>query len=188
MHGRNWTLLGAALLLASACTKKPADEPTPAEGSTSTSAHAHSMHGVAAPNFAPGETRDFGQAPAEDAAALSVSALLETCAEGQTCVVDAQIGASCTSSGCWSTLSAEGLDEIVFVEMRDEGFTFPKNAAGATGQLVGQLERASFSVAEANYYRSQTARVRGEEAPARVDQEVQGWLFTIDGARLTAPE
>ena len=149
-------------------------------------AQGHTMHGTPAPDLAPGETRDFGQAPPVEGEALSVAQLLERCGgTADSCVVDGQLGASCTSTGCWSILSGPSAEDIVFVEMRDESFTFPKNAAGVQGRLVGTLARGSFSVAEANYYRTQTARVLGVDAPARAEAPVDGWIFTIDGARLT---
>lgn len=186
-----WIAPAFAVLFGVVACGKKTDESSASAPSTAAETggtHAHAMHGSAAPNFAPGETREFGVAPDASAPAMSVSSLLSDCATGQTCVVEGLIGASCTSSGCWSTITEAGSDAIVFVEMKDEAFTFPKNAAGATGVLSGTLERASFSVAEANYYRSQTARVKGEDAPERVSEQVQGWVFTIDGARLTAKQ
>lgn len=147
------------------------------------------MHGTPAPDLAPGETRAFGEALADDAEAVSVHALLEQCLdEGDACVVEGKIGAACRSSGCWFTVTDDDVQALILVEMEDEAFTIPKNAAGTDAVLRGTLTRDTFSPSESFYYESEAARALGRPAPERGATPPEGYLLTIDAAVLTKAE
>lgn len=147
------------------------------------------MTGTPAPDLAPGESRDFGETLDPSADAISVSTLLDSCLDtGTDCTVEGQIGAACRSSGCWFTLTGPEVTALILVEMKDEAFTIPKNAAGTAARLRGQLTRTSFSATEAFYYESEAARALGQDAPKKEDAQTTGYLLTIDAANLSKAE
>lgn len=146
------------------------------------------MEGTPAPPLAPGEVRPFGDAQALEGEAISVRTLLDTCLETDAlCTVEGQVGAACRSSGCWFTLTGDGVSELILVEMEDEAFTIPKNAAGTQARMRGRLTRTTFAPSEAHYYATEAARALGKETPARADGEQAGYLLTIVAAELTKP-
>lgn len=198
---KSWILpLAATLLLSFACKKSPeaagerADAPANAEASGENAAQERSsgsraMTGTPAPNLEPGETRAFGKAIPSDAEKVSVTALLSDCLNtNELCTVEGQIGAACRSSGCWFTLTGPDVSELILVEMEDEAFTIPKNAAGTDAVLRGKLTGTGFSASEAFYYESEAARALGRNAPKREDAQTEGFLFTIDAAEMTKAE
>lgn len=147
-----------------------------------------SMTGTPGPALHPGETRQLGE-DIDEGEAIALSQLLETCLDTDAaCVVGAGVGASCTHSGCWFTLVQEGNQELVLVEIEDEAFTMPKNAAASDIVARGKLTRTHFSQAQSHYFRSEAARQLKQEAPAKEDAPTEGFLFTIDGAKITKSE
>lgn len=185
---KHWILpLAATLLLSFACKKAPADAPaSEAAAESEEKSGSRMMTGTPAPNLAPGETRAFGNAIEADAAKVSVPTLLSDCLDtDELCTVEGQIGAACRSSGCWFTLTGPDVTELILVEMEDEAFTIPKNAAGTDAVLRGKLTRTNFSQTEAFYYESEAARSLGRNAPKKEDAQTEGYLFTIDAAEMT---
>lgn len=190
--------LPLALLLALVACKNKNAEPTE---STEQEQHEHvehdhgdaandegyvpSMTGTPGPALDPGETRQLGE-DIDKSEAIALSELLNTCLDTEAaCVVDAGVGASCTHSGCWFTLVQDGNQELVLVEIKDEAFTMPKNAAASDIVARGTLTRATFSQTQSHYFRSEAARQLKQDAPAKEDAPTEGYLFTIDGAKIT---
>lgn len=182
----------AMIAALTACDKKkPSDH-----GENSEHADAHdngaedeeytpSMSGTPGPALDPGETREIGE-PVDDADALSLDSMLETCLDStDRCVVSAGIGASCTHSGCWFTLVAPDNHALVLVEIEDEAFTMPKNAAASDIVARGTLAQAKFSKTQSHYFRSEAARQLKQDAPNKEDAPTEGFVFTIDGAKIT---
>lgn len=179
------------------CKKKDAEEAVMADQEAHEDApHDHepiaddegyvpSMSGTPGPALDRGETRTLGETiDTEDA--LSLSELLTSCVDNDTpCVVAAGVGASCTHSGCWFTLVSDENQELVLVEIQDEAFTMPKNAAASDIVARGTLTRTKFSQTQSHYFRSEAARQLKQEAPAKDEAPTEGFLFTIDGAQIT---
>lgn len=187
--------LPLALLVALVGCSKKSDE-TPAEDTSAHQDHAAdadegyvpSMSGTPAPALDPGETRSFGEEIESDDA-LDLSTLLATCVDSDDyCVVETGVGASCTHSGCWFTLVAPDNDDMVLVEIEDEAFTMPKNAAASDIVAQGKLTRTNFSQTQSHYFRSEAARQLGQDAPNKEDAPTEGFLFTINGARISKAE
>lgn len=184
MHRRIFVPLLVTAALAVGC-KKSDDAQTSTDTSSEGSSAQRMMTGTPAPDLAPGERRAFGETLAEDAEALQANALIAQCLDSDAqCVVEGQIGAACRSSGCWFTFTGDDVDALIFVEMEDEAFTIPKNAAGTEARLRGKLTRTEFSASEAFYYETQAARALERPEPSREEVETQGYLFTIDAAVL----
>lgn len=192
------SLLSLALVLALiGCKKKDAEEaamakqeeheeaPHDREPAGDDEGYVPSMSGKPGPALDAGETRDLGESfDKEDA--LSLRELLDTCVDAEeSCVVSAGVGASCTHSGCWFTLVADENEELVLVEIKDEAFTMPKNAAASDIIARGTLTRTKFSQTQSHYFRSEAARQLKQEAPAKETAPTEGFLFTIDGAQIT---
>lgn len=147
-----------------------------------------SMSGTPAPALDPGETRSFGE-EFDAADALDLSTLLATCVDSEDyCVVDTGVGASCTHSGCWFTLVAPDNEDMVLVEIEDETFTMPKNAAASDIVAQGKLTRTHFSQNQSHYFRSEAARQLGQDAPDKASAPTEGFLFTINGAEISKSE
>lgn len=184
----------AMLAALTGCDKKKSADTADAAHAEHADAHANddadagympSMSGTPGPALDPGETRDIGD-PIEVADALSMDAMLETCLDSKdSCVVSAGVGASCTHSGCWFTLVAPDNDALVLVEIKDEAFTMPKNAAASDIIARGTLSATNFSKTQSHYFRSEAARQLKQDAPNRDDAPTDGFVFTIDGAKIT---
>lgn len=191
---KRYILPFAMIAALTACDKKKSTNDVDAEHAEHADTHENgaddagyqpSMSGTPGPALDPGETRDIGES-FDVTNALSKEQLLETCLDSDaSCVVSAGVGASCTHSGCWFTLYSPDNDALVLVEVKDEAFTMPKNAAASDIIARGTLSTAKFSKTQSHYYRSEAARQLKHDAPNRDEAPTEGYVFTIDGAKIT---
>ncbi len=147
--------------------------------------HMPSMNGKPGVALEPGEVRHLGKEVPEDEQPLSKAELLDTCVDpDERCLVAARVGASCTHSGCWFTLVGDEASDLVLVEMKDEAFTMPINAAGSDIVALGTLQKQDFTKAQSFYFLKENAREHGLDEPKKEDAPTEGYLFTVEGVVL----
>lgn len=92
---------------------------------------------------------------------------------GKTVTLEGKVRAACQKKGCWMELAADEKSPGVRVTFKDYAFFVPKDCAGSTAKLEGQVKVAELSADEAKHYASEGAKVaQGKDGKAREVQLV----------------
>jgi hypothetical protein len=139
------TLTGAALLtLLTACASTGDEAATTAKTETGQNLGLITATPVAGWEVYGGDV--------SDADPITVEALLSSPMryDGQTLVVEGEIGEACPKKGCWMTLDAGG--EQLRVTFQDYAFFVPIESAGRTARFEGTFRITEIPEEEAKHY------------------------------------
>lgn len=167
-------------LLLAACTTEnipsaSSSVPTEAnEPSTDQVAHEDDDHDHDEPTSQPTSMPTEGDEEADntfggeftiDGDPISLADAIDTCANtGELCKVEGTIDRVCQARGCWFTLTAPDVEQVVRVRMQDYAFFVPRDAMGEHVVFEGTLSREEIDQETAQHYADDEAAANGTEA------------------------
>ncbi len=117
--------------------------------------------------------------------AISAQAVLADPAryDGKDIKVSGRVNAACQNRGCWMTLgNGEPGQPTMRVSFKDYGFFVPKDCVGKTALVEGRFKVTTMSVAEAQHYADDAAKVG--ESPQKVTAPQRSLSLVATGVEL----
>lgn len=166
----------ASALVFTACPPRESTPPAPPQTPASQPANAPtSTTSSAIDNGSTPATRDFTDADGTvrrgvaltDAKPMTVTELIAgaTTLSGKSVKVTGKVESVCAKKGCWFVIAGDKLEDRVRITFRDYKFFMPKNAAGMSATIEGELKVSEVDVETAQHLEDE--RVMGSNEPAK---------------------